>query len=127
MAAPVGRVFAGQAFAQDQVGQRVRAGAKTAFDAVLHVGKAAEQGYAFAYAQDEAQEVARAYGAERTPEVYVLDGERRIRYHGAIDDDRDEASVREHWLRDALDAVLGGDAPATAETPAVGCTIKWRR
>ncbi|HMN97793.1 MAG TPA: thioredoxin family protein [Miltoncostaeaceae bacterium] len=89
--------------------------------------RAAEQGYAFAYAQDEAQEVARAYGAERTPEVYVLDGERRIRYHGAIDDDRDEASVREHWLRDALDAVLGGDAPATAETPAVGCTIKWRR
>ena len=89
--------------------------------------RAAEQGYAFAYAQDEGQDVARAYGAERTPEVYVLDGARRIRYHGAIDDSREPDGVRESWLRDALDAVLDGGAPATAETPAVGCTIKWRR
>jgi peroxiredoxin len=91
------------------------------------VERAAEQGYAFAYAQDEGQDVARAYGAERTPEVYVLDRERRIRYHGAIDDSRDPDGVRETWLRDALDAVLAGQAPATPETPAVGCTIKWRR
>jgi hypothetical protein len=89
--------------------------------------RAAEQGYVFAYAHDAGQDVARAYGAQRTPEVYVLDAERRIRYHGAIDDDRDEAMVREAWLRDALDAVLAGRAPATADTPAVGCTIKWRR
>ena len=57
----------------------------------------------------------------------MLDRERRIRYHGAMDDSRDPDGVREHWLRDALDAVLDGREPATAETPAVGCTIKWRR
>src|SRR5690606_8878587 len=53
------------------------------------VVRAAEKGYVFAYARDDSQETARAYGAERTPEVFVLDAERRVRYHGAIDDDTD--------------------------------------
>ena len=48
------------------------------------------------------------------------------RYHGAIDDNRDETGVSQQYLRDALDAVLDGNDPAVAETPAVGCTVKWR-
>jgi hypothetical protein len=89
--------------------------------------RAAERGYPFPYARDDSQEVPRAYGAERTPEVFVLDGEGRVAYHGAIDDSTQEDAVTSHHLRAALDAVLAGEAPATAETPAVGCTIKWRR
>jgi hypothetical protein len=88
--------------------------------------RAADRGFVFAYAHDETQEVARAYGAERTPEVFVVDGDGRVAYHGAIDDSREPADVTATWLRDALDAVLEGRAPATAETAPVGCTIKWR-
>lgn len=89
--------------------------------------RAVERGYPFPYARDDSQEVPRAYGAERTPEVFVIDAEGRIAYHGAIDDSTEEDAVSARHLRAALDAVLAGEAPALAETPAVGCTIKWRR
>jgi len=88
--------------------------------------RAREQGFTFDYLYDESQEVARALGSERTPEVFLYDGERRLAYHGAIDDNRDETDVTTHYLRDALDAVLAGEAPAVADTPPVGCTVKWR-
>jgi peroxiredoxin len=103
-------------------------------DATTHPGDsfenmvehAREKDYAIDYLHDEDQALARALGSERTPEVFVFDGERRLRYHGAIDDDRDEQAVAAHFLRDALDAVLAGGEPEVADTPAVGCTVKWR-
>jgi peroxiredoxin len=91
------------------------------------VVRAAEQRYVFAYARDETQEVARAYGAQRTPEVFVLDGDRRVAYHGAIDDDADPERASVAYLREALDAVLDGRDPDRPETAPVGCTIKWSR
>jgi peroxiredoxin len=91
------------------------------------VVRAAEQRYVFAYARDESQDVARAYGAERTPEVFVLDALGHIVYHGAIDDASDPDAASEHYLRAALDAVLEGRAPERPETAPVGCTIKWSR
>ena len=87
--------------------------------------RASEQGFNFDYLYDEDQSLARALGAERTPEVFVFDKDRRLVYHGAIDDNRDEDGVTQQYLRDALDAVLAGEAPTTADTPAVGCTVKW--
>ena len=72
------------------------------------------------------QSVARAYGPERTPEVFLFDSERRLVYHGAIDDSRDEDAVSEHYLRDAIVAALEGGEPATRESPPVGCTVKWK-
>jgi peroxiredoxin len=89
--------------------------------------RAQRRGFAFDYLYDPSQEVARALGAARTPEVFLFDRDRRLRYHGAIDDSRDERSVTQHYLRDALDAVLAGREPPLAETPPVGCTVKWRR
>jgi peroxiredoxin len=83
-------------------------------------------GFVFDYLYDPTQGVARALNAERTPEVFVFDRDRRLRYHGAIDDSRDEGAVTQHYLRDALDAILDGRDPPVAETPAVGCTVKWR-
>jgi peroxiredoxin len=89
--------------------------------------RAEKQGFNFDYLYDEDQSVVRAYGAERTPEVFLFDGDRRLVYHGAIDDSRDEDTVTSHYLRDAIDAVLAGRTPETSETAAVGCTVKWRR
>jgi peroxiredoxin len=80
----------------------------------------------FPYLWDESQEVAAAYGAERTPEIFLFDGNMRLRYHGAPDDNRDETQVSQTYLRDALDAVLGGREPAVPDTEPVGCTIKWK-
>ena len=89
--------------------------------------RAAEKGFNFPYLFDETQEVARAYGATRTPEVFVFDSSRTLRYHGAIDDNHENpAAVTHHYLREALDAVLSDTQPATTQTPPVGCTIKWR-
>jgi hypothetical protein len=88
--------------------------------------RARVQGFVFDYLYDESQDVARALGAERTPEVFLFDAERRLVYHGAIDDSRDDTAVEEQYLRDAIEAVLAGDEPAISETPAVGCTVKWK-
>jgi peroxiredoxin len=78
------------------------------------------------YLYDESQEVARAWGAERTPEVFILDPDLRLRYHGAPDVDYEDASHGAAWVREALDAVLEGREPERQQTPAVGCTIKWK-
>lgn len=91
------------------------------------VERAEEKEFAFAYARDESQEVARAYAAERTPEFYVLDADRKVAYHGALDDSTEPDLATTSFLREALDAVLEGKTPATTETPAVGCTIKWKK
>jgi peroxiredoxin len=90
------------------------------------VARAQEHDFAFDYLYDEDQSLARALGAQRTPEVFVFDRERRLVYHGAVDDDREGDAVTRHYLRDALDAALEGRSPDVAETPAVGCTVKWR-
>jgi peroxiredoxin len=87
---------------------------------------AKEYGLPFAYLHDESQEIAHAYGAERTPELFVFDADLRLRYHGAPDDNYDEPQASVPYLRNALDAVLAGTEPPVAETPPVGCTIKWK-
>jgi peroxiredoxin len=88
--------------------------------------RAIRQGFNFDYLWDEDQSVARALGSERTPEVFVFDRGRRLAYHGAIDDSRNEQDVQQHYLRDALDALLAGRTPAVADTAPSGCSVKWR-
>jgi peroxiredoxin len=87
---------------------------------------AKERGLPFPYLHDKPQKVATAYGAERTPEIFLFDGDLKLRYHGAPDDNYDETQASVPYLRNALDAVLAGQAPPIAETPPVGCTIKWK-
>jgi peroxiredoxin len=84
-------------------------------------------GWPHPYLRDESQEVARAYGAQTTPDLFVLDGEGRLRYRGAPDADHRDESQGAAWLRDALDAVLAGEEPARPETEPVGCSVKWKR
>ena len=87
--------------------------------------RAAEKGFVFPFLYDEQQEAARAYGASRTPEVFVFDADRRLVYHGAPDSDYGNSDGAEPYLRPALDAALAGSEPGTTETPPVGCTVKW--
>jgi peroxiredoxin len=95
------------------------------FDSMVR--RAAEKEFNFPYLRDDTQEVSRAYGAERTPEVFVLDSDRILRYHGRIDDNtNDPASVQSHDLRNALDELLSGEEVKVPDTTPVGCTIKWK-
>ncbi len=88
--------------------------------------RAEEKGFVFPFVYDETQEVARAYGAARTPEVFLFGADGRLAYHGAPDSDYSDEANAEPWLRDALEAVLAGREPALAETPPVGCSVKYR-
>ena len=85
----------------------------------------ADGGWPHPYLRDESQEVASAYGAKTTPDVFILDADLRLRYRGAPDSDHRDAEQGAVWLREALDAVLSGDEPKRAETEPVGCSIKW--
>ena len=83
-------------------------------------------GWPAPYLYDETQEVARAYGAKTTPDVFVVDSGGKLRYRGAPDADYDDPGQNAEWLRGALDAVLNGADPEPAETKPVGCSIKWK-
>jgi len=78
------------------------------------------------YLRDESQEVARAYGARTTPDVFVIDAGGTLRYRGAPDPDHRDASLNAGWLREALDSVLAGEEVARPETDPVGCSVKWK-
>jgi peroxiredoxin len=86
----------------------------------------ADGGWPVPYLYDESQEVARAYGAKTTPDCFLIDADGRVVYRGAPDADHEDPSQNAAWLREAIDAVLDGEAPATAETTPVGCSIKWK-
>ena len=83
------------------------------------------EGWTVPYLHDETQEVARDYGAQTTPDVFVIDGDMDVRYRGAPDQDYDDPSANGLWLREALDDVLSGVELRRPETDPVGCSIKW--
>jgi peroxiredoxin len=88
--------------------------------------RVASEDWPMPYLHDSAQEVARAYGAKTTPDVFVLDSAGRLRYRGAPDSDYSDPGQNAAWLREALDAVLAGKEPTRPETAPVGCSIKWK-
>ncbi|MDX2216622.1 MAG: thioredoxin family protein [Oculatellaceae cyanobacterium bins.114] len=81
----------------------------------------------FPYLRDVSQDVARSFGADRTPEIFLLDQEGVLRYNGAIDDHaQDIRAVKKSYLKDAIAELLAGHAVTVASTNAIGCTVKWR-
>lgn len=89
--------------------------------------RAKEQGFNFPYLRDADQSVAHAYGAVRTPHVFLFDGARKLAYLGRIDDSWDKPEkVSQRELADAIQDILAGRPVKVAETFAVGCTIKWK-
>lgn len=90
-----------------------------------------KQGYSFPYLRDDSQDVAKAFGATKTPHVYVLNKESadkyKVEFIGAIDDSPNDAGdVSETYVEDAIDALLSGGKPSVTEKRAIGCTIKWK-
>ncbi|WP_026999939.1 thioredoxin family protein [Eisenibacter elegans] len=92
--------------------------------------RAKDKGFPFAYLLDETQEIARTYGATKTPHVFLLkkkDNDFVVKYIGAIDNNhKDPNAVTEKYVEQAVDALLGGQKVNTNTTKAIGCTIKWR-
>lgn len=82
----------------------------------------------FAYVRDQDQRVAKAYGAERTPEIFVLDSKGVCRYEGGIDDNfQNPDKVKDRPLHDAMEQVIQGRQVDRPHTWAIGCTIKWKK
>ena len=84
--------------------------------------------YRFPYLVDESQEVARAYGAVCTPDLYVYDSERKLAYHGRMDDDwQNPGKVKRQDLKEAVEALLAGKRPSQEQMSSMGCSIKWKK
>ena len=87
--------------------------------------------YAFPYLQDESQQVAKTYGATRTPHLFVLTRQGSdfvVSYIGAIDDNSEDAKLaKTKYVENAMTEILAGKSATTNSTKAIGCTIKWKR
>jgi len=81
----------------------------------------------FPYLFDETQGIAHAYGAVCTPDIFVYDAKRLLRYHGRIDNNwKDESKATTHELRDALMKMVEGKIPQEIQHSSMGCSIKWK-
>jgi peroxiredoxin len=86
---------------------------------------AQEQGYKWAYTVDKNHEIADAFGATRTPEIFLFDKGNKLVYHGAIDDSpADAAAVKRQHLKNAIDEVAKGQDVSVKTSKSIGCTIK---
>jgi peroxiredoxin len=88
--------------------------------------RAREKNFQFLYLRDEDQSFARSIEAACTPEFYVYDANRQLCYHGRLDDHQDVAQVKKHFLREVITALLDRVPVPFQQTPALGCSIKWR-
>jgi len=89
--------------------------------------RATEKSFPFPYLFDDGQKVFPAYGATRTPHVYVLDKEKVVQYIGAIDDNaRNASGVEMNYIENAIEAIQKGSKPNPNFTKAIGCSIKYQ-
>lgn len=89
---------------------------------------ALEKNYGFPYLVDETQEVAKAYDAVCTPDIYLYDQNRQLAYHGRLDDNwKDASKVKKQDLKEAISAILEGQSPAEPQFSSMGCSIKWKK
>lgn len=83
-----------------------------------------EFGYNFPILIDKGNVLADKWGATVTPEVYYLDAKNVLRYHGAIDNDRNGKNITDQYLKSAFDSALGGKEIVKTKAAAFGCSIK---
>lgn len=101
-------------------------GQRLSSDSLLEMkAHAKEKGYTFSYLVDANAELADAFGATRTPHVFLFDAKLKLVYRGAIDDNsRNADDVKQHYLPDAIDALFAGKPVAMQITKSIGCGIK---
>ena len=86
-----------------------------------------EKGYPFPYLFDETQEVAKAYSAVCTPDIFLYNSDRNLEYRGRIDDNwQNPEQVEREELKMAIEAVLNGKTIDFEQKPSMGCNIKWK-
>ena len=89
--------------------------------------RAKNKSFNFPYLRDDTQEIAKAFDATHTPEIFLFNQERKLVFHGKIDDNwRDESKVKSMYLRDAVEELIQGKEISVPETFTIGCTIKWK-
>ena len=89
--------------------------------------RANAKGFNFPYLRDENQDVAKAFSATHTPQIFLFDKDRKLKYEGKIDDNWQEPDkVKSKYLRDAILEVLDEKEVSVPETFSIGCTIKWK-
>jgi len=85
------------------------------------------QKMSYPYLHDKSQETALAWGAERTPEFYLIDANQIITYRGRLDDSpKDPMLATTHELSDAIDALIADEVPEITRTESIGCSVKWK-
>jgi thiol-disulfide isomerase/thioredoxin len=89
--------------------------------------KAEAKKFEFAYLFDETQKIAKEFGAKYTPEFFVIDGERKVAYMGAMDDSPDGRKVTKSYVDSAIESVLAGGRPDVTETVPIGCRVRMER
>ena len=89
--------------------------------------RATEKSFNFPYVIDPTQNIGRELGATATPQFFVFDKDRKLAYMGALDDSLIEKRVKTHYLANAIQAMLKGEKPDTAETKPVGCGISYKK
>ena len=89
--------------------------------------RAVVRGFNFPYLRDESQDIAKAFGATHTPQIFLFDTDRKLKYEGKIDDNWQEPDkVKSAYLKEAILEVLKGKEVSVPETFSIGCTIKWK-
>ena len=102
-----------------------RFGGEDSLEEMLEHAK--NKGYNFPYAQDPESELATAFGATKTPHIYLFNGDDKLVYRGAIDDNAKNAKkVDVPFLANAIDALLAGNPINPQTTKALGCSIKFK-
>jgi peroxiredoxin len=87
-----------------------------------------EKSYGFPYLIDESQEVARAFGAVCTPDIFVYDSNQTLRYRGRLDDSwKNPAAVKRQELKEALEKIMQNLPAPSTQNPSMGCSIKWKK
>lgn len=86
-----------------------------------------EKKYGFPYLIDQKQDVAKAFGAVCTPDIFVYGTDRKLEYHGQIDNNwKEPEKVTRKDIHEAIDALLAGKKPDSKQIPSMGCSIKWK-
>lgn len=87
---------------------------------------AEQSGFCFPYVDDDDTSVAKAFSAKATPHLFVLDQQRKLAYSGAFDDNATAEKVKQHFVNDAVEAVLAGKQPSITSTKPFGCGIQYK-
>lgn len=91
------------------------------------IKRAELKNFNFPYLRDETQDIAKAFGATHTPQIFLFDKNRKLKYEGKIDDNWQEPDrVKSTYLKDAILEVLNEKEVSVPETFSIGCTIKWK-